>query len=393
MRSRQSLGNRPVIPDFVAEFPQHHGRASLRIGRLVTALASCFLTALLLGASASRTTVSEAATAEDRQVPLYKHIFVIVEENKDAEMIVGSANAPALTRLAREYGYASRFFGEVHPSESNYIALLAGSTFGIHDDDAFYCKPGVVQAFCPNAGDQYYVDHTVEGAHLGTQLTRAGLSWKGYYESIPEPGSLAVVGDSAGSTLPLYAAKHSGFVNFANVRTDPRRREHLADFRDLERDRVNGALPNFALIVPNQCNDMHGLWGGDVPPDCSGDEGSLVRRGDAYAERLIRELMTTAAWQSSANVAIIVTFDESTARSRGGCCGYDPASAANYGGGHIATIVMTNHGPRGVRDATPYNHYSLLRTMEDAFGIHSYLNLAGATSAGVRPMTPLFRRR
>jgi phosphatidylinositol-3-phosphatase len=65
-------------------------------------------------------------------------------------------------------------------------------------------------------------------------------------------------------------------------------------------------------------------------------------------------------------------------------------SLADFGGGHIATVVITNHGPRGVNDPTPYNHNSLLRTTEDAFGIYEYLNGAGAIDKGVKPMTPLF---
>ena len=70
-----------------------------------------------------------------------------------------------------------------------------------------------------------------------------------------------------------------------------------------------------------------------------------------------------------------------------------PDAPSNFGGGHIPTIVITNHGPRGVTDATPYNHYSLLRTIEDAFGIRDYLGLAAATDQGVKPMLPLFRTR
>ena len=54
-------------------------------------------------------------------------------------------------------------------------------------------------------------------------------------------------------------------------------------------------------------------------------------------------------------------------------------------------MVITNHGPRGVRDDTPYNHYSLLRTIEDAFGIDQHLGHAGDTDKGVTPMVKLFQ--
>ena len=66
------------------------------------------------------------------------------------------------------------------------------------------------------------------------------------------------------------------------------------------------------------------------------------------------------------------------------------SSPANFGGGRIPTIVITNHGPRAVKDDTPYNHYSLLRTTETAFGISEHLAHAGDTQAGVVDMVPLF---
>src|ERR1700679_2934255 len=89
-----------------------------------------------------------AQTAADRAVPRYAHIIVIFEENKNYEQILNPAMAPNITALAAKYGDATQFFGEVHPSEANYVALVGGDTFGIHDADAFYCHAGVVDPFC-----------------------------------------------------------------------------------------------------------------------------------------------------------------------------------------------------------------------------------------------------
>jgi hypothetical protein len=89
-------------------------------------------------------------------------------------------------------------------------------------------------------------------------------------------------------------------------------------------------------------------------------------------------------------MAIVITFDEGAGKTREGCCGVTPDAPSNFGGGHIPTIVITNHGPRGLKDATPYNHYALLRTIEDAFGIRAHLGYAAATDKGVAAMTPLF---
>jgi|WetSurMetagenome_2_1015567.scaffolds.fasta_scaffold12611_3 phosphatidylinositol-3-phosphatase len=327
--------------------------------------------------------------------PRYDHVFVIVEENKDYAQIMDPAVAPNIAGLAKRYGNAARFFAEVHPSEANYVAMLGGDTFGIHDDDAFYCKPGPTSPPCAGAAQPGYVDHTVHAPHLGDQLTAKGLSWKGYYEDLPEPGSLAVIAsdpkfDSGTRRTALYASKHSGFVNFADVQSASDRARRLVGFDQLDRDIASGELPTFALIVPNQCNEMHGLHGQGVPADCDGDVDklALIRRGDAYAGRLVERLMATRAWTGPGNTAIVITFDESGDKGREGCCGVTPGAISNFGGGHIPTIVITNNGPRGVTDDTPYSHYSLLRTLEDAFGLPDHLG--HAADQGVRTMAPLF---
>jgi phosphatidylinositol-3-phosphatase len=270
-------------------------------------------------------------------VPPYKHIFVIMDENKNFSTILDPASAPNISALAKTYGNATNFFAETHPSEPNYVALVSGDTFGVTDDGY----------------------HMLDGPNLAAQLTKAGLSWKGYYESIPAPGSDAARGG-------LYAFKHSGFMNFASVRNDPDRAAHIVGFDQFESDVASGTLPAFALIVPNLCNDMHGA------PSCP-DDAALIRRGDTVVGNLVSKIQSTEVWKSSDNVAIVITFDESENKT-------EP------GGGHIPTIVITNHGPRNKSDNTAYTHYSLLRTIEDALGLQPYLGHA----AEAKPMTPLF---
>jgi hypothetical protein len=343
--------------------------------------------------------IAAARAADLEGVPRYAHVLVIIEENKDYDQILDPAAAPNIARLAAEYGNASRFFAEAHPSEANYVALLGGDTFGIHDDDAYYCHAGQSDPFCAGAAAPGYADHTVRRPHLGDQLARAGLSWKGYYESLPKPGAGDVVAsdpkfDNGTRKTALYASKHSGFMNFAAVQADPRRAERIVGFDQLERDLAADALPAFAVVVPNQCNDMHGLHGAGVPFDCDGDhKADLIRRGDAFAGKLVDAIQASAAWKSPDNMAIVITFDEGAGKSREGCCGITPAAASNFGGGHIPTLVITNHGPRALKDPTPYSHYSLLRTLEDAFGISERLGHAADTQDGVKAMTPLFAAR
>jgi hypothetical protein len=352
---------------------------------------------------AAATMLLLTASARAAEMPRYAHIFVIIAENKGFDQMMRDPTlTPQLHRLAGEYGHATQFFAEDHPSEGNYVAMVGGDTFGIKDDDAFFCRPVLKNEFCEKSGRADYVDHSITARSLPDQLTEKGLSWKAYLEDIPAAGALVPrwpTRDYAikGQPLELYAAKHNGFVNFKSVRDEPypELMTRFVGFAQLDADLASGDMPNYAHIVPDQCNDMHGLSGRDpnVPVDCGKDTG-LIRRGDAEIGALVAKITGSKVWSAPGNTAIVVTFDENDDEERQtgpqGCCGYDPKSLSNFGGGRIPTLVITNHGPRHIVDATPYNHYSLLRTTEEAFGIHEYLAHAGDSAKGVVSMTPLF---
>jgi phosphatidylinositol-3-phosphatase len=303
------------------------------------------LSPLCLAALAATLVLNAAAPP---QVPPYDHVFVIVDENKDLGAVIGDRAAPGINAMASEYGLATHYDAVAHPSEPNYVALVGGDTFGIHDDGPF-------------------VKNAVDAPSLATQLDAAHRTWRGYYEDIPAAGSLAL-------SHGLYASKHSGFLNFVSVQRDPHRAEHLVGFDELRSDARDGHLPNFALIVPNLCNDMHGAWGAGVPSSCWPlPTHALISRGDAAFTAIVRLLMASKEWKSSANAAIVLVFDEDDGDGREG------------GGGRIPAVVITNHGPRHLSDPTPYTHYSLLRTIEAAFGLPYLGNARTAT-----PMTRLF---
>jgi phosphatidylinositol-3-phosphatase len=331
-------------------------------------------------------------------LPRYRHIFLIILENRSYEQIIGSPNAPEINRLAMTYGLASQFYAEVHPSEGNYVAMIGGDTFGIHDDDAWYCSRGNPDRYCGSqTAIRSYPDHTITARSLVDQLADLHLSWKGYFESIPAPGSRQVfypdrASPVAGVPSELYASKHNGFINFKSVQNDPELAQRFVGFDQLDADLDSGNAPNYAHIVPNQCNDMHGLLAPDVPDDCRGGE-AVVRRGDAIVARLVAAIQRSPVWTGPSNAAVVITFDEGGSAPPGapqGCCGSDKDSAANFGGGRIPTVVITNHGPRGWVDDTPYNHYSLLRTTEEVLGISEFLGHANDQALGVKAMTPLF---
>lgn len=328
--------------------------------------------------------------ARDSAVPRFNHIFVIIEENKSST-IIGGPDAQELTTLSKTYGLASNFYAETHPSEPNYVAIVGGGTFGILDDDAYYCQHGDKRAYCKLAWMPFYANHTIDAPNIGSQLQAAGLSWKSYNESLPEPGSLAVLApDPKDPHGPLvYASKHVGFLNFVDVQNSPKRAQEIVDFSQLTADLGSGKIPNLSVIVPNLCNDMHGV-GENSPPDCQdANVSDLIRRGDTHAKKLVDEITASKTWNSSDRDAIVITFDEDDHHGKEGCCGIDRSDPANSGGGRVPTIVIANHGPRGLVDPTPYSHYSLLRTIEDAFGITTHLRQAN--SPDVVPMVDLFQ--
>jgi phosphatidylinositol-3-phosphatase len=328
---------------------------------------------------------SSASTANSA-IPRYQHIVEIMMENTSYSTIIGNPLAPNLNALASEYGLATNYWGVTHPSEPNYVANIGGSFFGIQDDDQFYCTPALASTD-PNCAETT-VDHTITAQSLAGQLTAAGLTWRGYFQSLPPvpPTGVIKTGPDANgpytfkspsSSVALYASKHNPFVNFTDSQ------DALASMvpdTQLATDLAAGRLADYSLIVPDQCHDMHGTGG------CGSTDG-LISAGDSYVADTVSAIMASKVWREGRN-AIVITWDEDDFSDEGlpgtGCCGADP------GGGHVVTIVITNkvnHYP--ITDNTPYNHYSLLLSIEDAFRLPCLANACDA-AAGVRPMTPLF---
>jgi phosphatidylinositol-3-phosphatase len=340
----------------------------------------------LAGVALIATPAAVSATGSNRgAVPHYKHIIEIMMENQSYGTIIGNPSAPNINALAKKYALATNYFGVTHPSEPNYVANLGGSFFGIQDDNQFYCTPALAATDPMCTGTT--VNHTVSALSLADQLTAAGKSWKGYFQNLPyvDPGAVISSGPNANgpytfkwpsNTDALYASKHNPFVNFTGTQHALSR---MVPDNQLAVDLATRKLPNYSLVVPDQCNDMHGTGG------CSSTD-PLIKAGDRYVGTTVSEIMASPLWRDGNN-AIVVTWDEDDFSDSGqlgtGCCGADP------GGGHVATIVITNDGPRHLTDNTAYNHYSLLRTLEDAFGL---THLAHAGDAAVPPMTPLFAR-
>lgn len=289
---------------------------------------SVLLTATLLLAPATQAAVSPS--------PALKHVWVIVLENHSLPDTIGNASMPVVNRLARTYGYAANFTGVAHPSLPNYVAMIAGDTMGLTSDDP---------------------TRRFTGDNLALQLSRAGLSWRAYLQGLPKDGSAA---DYAGA----YGKKHNPFMLSADLLAAKGQTTNVKTLAALGPDLDVGRSPSYSFIVPDVCNDMHGA------PECR-SRRALDQDGDAFVDAWTKRIMASPDWKAGS--AIVVTFDEGGGGDRLG------------GGGRIATVVITPDGPHGMVSKVAYNHYSLLRTLEDGFGLPP---LRGAKTAS--PMTDLF---
>lgn len=240
-------------------------------------------------------------------------VVLIVLENREYDEVIGDPGAPFLNRLAQRGALATRYYAIAHPSLPNYLALLGGSTFGI----AGNCS-----------------DCAARGSNLALQLSRAGISWRSYMEGMPHR---CFRGDAAGS----YVKRHNPFMYFPSIARNRRRCANVVPFGRLDADLHRHSLPAFAWIGPGLCRGGH---------DC----------GIEVADRFLAKLVPRLAGQLGPDGFLAVSFDEGSGDA--GCC----RLAA---GGRVATVLSGPTVRRGTRSRSAYDHYSLLATIEDAFGL------------------------
>ena len=253
---------------------------------------------------------------KEAPLPRPDHIVVVILENKHRSSVIGSRQAPFLNQLAAKGASMTHSYGVTHPSQPNYLALFSGSTHGVRSNA------------CPQ--------HFRKADNLGHQLSKAGLSFIGYSESLPKTGF-------RGCKSGRYVRKHNPWVNFA-TRPASTNRPFNAFPRDYRK------LPTVAFVSPNMCHGMH---------DCS------VRTGDRWMKE---HFDLYARWAPRHNSLLIVTFDE------------------NAGGRvkPIFTIIVGANVRPGVYSER-LNHYRLLRTIEDAYGLPPI-----GRAKGVRPLSTIW---
>ncbi|HEX9315022.1 MAG TPA: alkaline phosphatase family protein [Actinomycetota bacterium] len=260
--------------------------------------------------------------------PQLDHIFTIVMENHNYASILGNtAQAPYTNSLINEYSAAANYAGVAHPSLPNYLALTGGSTFGVTTD----CT-----------------DCFVTATSIADRITASGRTWKSYEESMPTP---CFVGDA----YP-YAQKHDPFIYFNDIRTSAEC-NNIVPFGALASDLASASTtPNYAFITPNLCNDTH---------DCP------VATGDQWLSQNVPAILQSPAFTQQKSV-LFITYDED-----------------ENGANQVLTLVITNSAvnvPTGYRSGVAYNHYSLLKTVEWAWGLAPLT----ANDAAAAPMADFF---
>ena len=273
-----------------------------------------------------------------------KNVFIILMENHSWSSIKGSKSAPYLNGLLAQGGSAENYKTPPgnHPSEPNYIWLEAGDALGIKNDND------------PSSNHQSTTDH------LSAQLKAAGISWKAYAEDID------------GKTCPLksaglYGAKHTPQLFFddmtgTNNANDAYCIAHVRPYGELATDLAGNTAARYSFITPNLCNDMHGELIGSSCPTLTTD---MVKKGDDWLKANVPTILGSNAYKNGG--VLFIVWDEGD------------EILGNASDGPIGMIVLSPLAKKGYTNQTAYTHSSMLRTIEEIFGVPLLRDAKNAT--------------
>jgi acid phosphatase len=259
-------------------------------------------------------------------LPVYDHVVIVVEENKDYEQVAGQSAAPYLNRLRTEGASLTRMYAEEHHSQGNYFWLFSGSNQDVGFNDVIPAEP-------------------ITKSNLGEQLSGAGRSFAGYSEDLPAIGSTVNKAD-------LYARKHVPWISFSNV-PNGKKVANSANlrFKDFPPDFTK--LPTVSFVIPNLINDMHN---GTIPGSITAGDTWLRTNLDGYYQ-----------WAKQHNSLLIVTFDENDHGPSGLT---DPAATTPAGRNRIVTIFAGAKVKKGdFAEGKGVTHVNVLRTLEAMYGL------------------------
>lgn len=264
-------------------------------------------------------------TPQSSTVPRSSHVVLVIEENHTYAQVLSSM--PWLVSQGNAYGYATDYRADEPGSALDYFWLSSGS-----GEKAFGCSG----AGCTKP---------ITSDNIFRELTRAGLTWKVYAESLPTTGWMG--GDSG-----AYLVRHNPAKYYSDVINSPQLQQNMVPFTQFAADLAANKLPNYSIIVPNANNDAH--------------NGTLAQ-ADTWLKTNVAPLLTHAAFQAGGDGLLIITFDECDAA----------VGACNE---LVYTAVVGPHVKRGFKSALPYKHENTLRTILDSLGINVHPG-ASATAA------------
>lgn len=263
------------------------------------------------GSPMANTTSPLAPTSGSMQ---FGHVVLVVEENHSYSEVIGSPSMPYLNSLANQYGVATHYYANMHPSIGNYFELTAGQT--ITGDDG--------------------IARPIDVNNIVRILVGAGKTWKSYAEGLPSVGFIT------GDAYP-YVRHHNILTYFTDVTQSATQTQNIVPFTQFGSDVSKNALPNFSLVVPDLLNDAH-----DGP----------LSVADTWLRTNMQGLISSSTFQ--ADGLLIIVFDESE--------GID----TEHGGGHVAAVIVSPKAKKGFQSTTLYQHQSTLRLILQGLGLSSY---------------------
>jgi len=295
-------------------------------------------------------------------VPTFRHVFVIVGENTSLSQLTMKNATYQLGQIKPNSAWLADYWCISHYSTSNYVAMTSGQFLPCHQADA---KPATCNQDVPN---------------VFGQLSDAGISWKAWNESMPDGCTLVNAGENRFGDA--YRVKHNPAAyyedivgsDFSGTTGDAFCAQHDVSMGTTDPNdkstfeatlRAGTDVPQFNYIVPNMCEDGH---------DNCKPEGNTIKQFDDFLAREVPNIMSSPAWD--ANSVIFVVYDEG---QDGG-----PGKAVKFAGGHVPFAVIGDL-VHNAQYADFENHYNLLRTIEDGFG----LGYAGA-AADAAPITQIW---
>jgi hypothetical protein len=359
------------------------------------------------GAGGGVTRPGPAAVAGLRTI---RHVWVIELENRGYTQTFGNPSAdPYLARtLPRMGALLVNYYAIGHSSAANYVAQVSGQApdLGTQADCPLWTPfPGDVLAGpyhqVPGEGCVY----PAAVPTLGNQLSGDGLGWAAYLQDMGNdpardhtdatargpacgrPGNRGVDRTQRAAKGDKYAVRHDGFAFFRAVTGNQAFCDaHILSFRPLPGDLAQAsATPAFSFIVPNLCNDGHDS------PCVTGTPGGLAQ-ADTFLARWVPNIMAATAYRHGG--LIVITFDEGS--DSASCCGETSGFSPDHpnvpdpgkngpGGGRVGAVLLSPLIRPGTVSTAEYNHYSLLRTVEDIFGLP---HLGDAAQPAVRSFGP-----